>query len=953
MSAVTEAGIVGTGTIAPRARFATDAPVLHLNGEWAFRLSPSLAAAPDDFGSEDLDDSGWGRLPVPSSWPMHGHGAPAYTNTMFPFPVDVPFVPDENPVGDLRRPFSWDGAAGDGAILRLDGVDAAGEVWLNGRPVGTTRGSRLVHEFDVRGILRPGANLLAIRVVQWAATSYLEDQDMWWLPGIFRDVTLQAAPAGGIQDVTVVAGWADGAGTLRVEAETRDGATATVSVPALGLEGLAAGEEHAVPDAPGWTAETPDLVEVVIATETERATLPVGFRTVTIEDAQLKVNGRRIRIRGVNRHEHHPDLGRAVPAETVRAELRLMKQHSVNAIRTSHYPPHPELPGLADELGFYLIDECDLETHGFIHVGWRGNPSDDPDWEPAYLDRMRRTVQRDKNHASVLLWSLGNEAGVGRNLEASARLAKQLDPTRFVHYEGDWSSTYVDVYSRMYAHQDEVDAIGRLAEDPLPDPAADAHRRSLPFLLCEYAHAMGNGPGGLSEYEASFDSYPRTQGGFVWEWLEHGIRATTPDGREYFKYGGDFGEQVHDGNFVADGLVDADRKPRPGLADYKKVVEPVKLAVSGDAVTVTNRYDFLDLAHLELRWERSGGERGWLQVPDVAPGATATVPLPPEAAGDGILTVSARLARGTAWADAGHEVAWAQSGALPVPESPRATVSPRTTGATITLGDGVFDAVTGRLLLLRDLPVSGPDIALWRAPTDNDLGLSTERKGMQADATAWWNAGLHRLRTRVVSVTAGDDRLEVVTVVGPAGYDHRVQARLTWTSDGTGLGLTAEVEPQGEWPCGWARVGLEFLLPWSPEGIAWDGYGPGQRYPDTGQSQRLGRFRVPRVLDLHTEYVRPQENGSRSGCVRLELGAPGAGLAVTGDGFAFTASPWTSAELAAAPHPIELPDAGDRCRLVLDLAEHGIGTASCGPGVLPQYRLEARPVRATLAFTPL
>jgi beta-galactosidase len=224
---------------------------------------------------------------------------------------------------------------------------------------------------------------------------------------------------------------------------------------------------------------------------------------------------------------------------------------------------------------------------------------------------------------------------------------------------------------------------------------------------------------------------------------------------------------------------------------------------------------------------------------------------------------------------------------------------------------------------------------------------------MQADATAWRNAGLHRLRTRVLSVTATDHRLEVVTAVGPAGYDHRVQARLTWTSDGTSLGLTAEVEPQGEWPCSWARVGLEFLLPWSPEGAAWDGYGPGQRYPDTGQSQRLGRFHVRDLLELHTDYVRPQENGSRSGCVRLELGAPGAGLAVSGAGFAFTASPWTSAELAAAPHPIELPDAGERCRLVLDLAEHGIGTASCGPGVLPQYRLEARPVRATLAFSLL
>ena len=238
-----------------------------------------------------------------------------------------------------------------------------------------------------------------------------------------------------------------------------------------------------------------------------------------------------------------------------------MKQHNINAIRTSHYPPHPDLPGLADELGFYLVDECDLETHGFFHVDWRGNPSDDAAWEPAYLDRMRRTVARDRNHASVIMWSLGNEAGTGRNLEASAALSHELDPSRPVHYEGDWSSTYVDVYSRMYAHQDEVDAIGRQAEAPLADAAADAHRRALPFLQCEYVHAMGNGPGGMSEYEASFRKYPRTQGGFVWEWLEHGIRRTAGDGREFFAYGGDFGEEIHDGNFVADGLVDADRQP--------------------------------------------------------------------------------------------------------------------------------------------------------------------------------------------------------------------------------------------------------------------------------------------------------------------------------------------------------------------------------------------------------
>jgi beta-galactosidase len=639
----------------------------------------------------------------------------------------------------------------------------------------------------------------------------------------------------------------------------------------------------------------------------------------------------------------------------MRDELLLMKRSNVNAIRTSHYPPHPDLPGLADELGFYLVDECDLETHGFLHVGWRGNPSDDPDWQPAYVDRMTRTVARDRNHPSVILWSLGNEAGTGVNLEASARRAKELDPSRPVHYEGDWSSTYVDVYSRMYAHQDEVDAIGRQAEEPLADPAADAHRRALPFLQCEYIHAMGNGPGGIDEYEASFRRYPRTQGGFVWEWLEHGIRRTTPDGRTWFAYGGDFGEPLHDGNFVADGLVDADRHPRPGLADVKKAYEPVHLTVTGDAIEVENAFDFRGLDGLELEWRVEGTDAaGTIGLPDVAPHATARIPLPDAARGEGVRTVRLVTTEPTPWAPAGHELTFAQSGALPVPATPEARVAPVVDGRTVTLGPARFDGATGRLVRLGDLPLPGLDLTLWRAPTDNDRGVGTDRRdrGLPSDAVGWEREGLHRLRRRLVSITPGDDALEVVTRVGPAATDAHVVVTERWTSDGNALGLEVTVEPHGEWPFGWARVGLELLLPFRPAGIAWDGFGPGQRYPDTGGSQRLGSWSVADLLELHTDYVRPQENGSRSGCTRLDVGAAGKGFTVTGDGFGFTASPWTSAELAAAAHPIDLPDASERCRLVLDLAEHGIGTASCGPGVLPRYRLDARRVTGRLAFTP-
>ena len=936
--ALTESLIIGEGWIAPRARFATDARLLPLNGEWAFRLSPSPAVAPDDL--VQADGAGWERIPVPSSWPMQGHGLPGYTNTRFPFPIDPPHVPDDNPVGDFVRTFEWEDVDV-AAVLRLDGVDAIGEVLVNGVRLGSTAGSRLVHEFDLTAVLRRGTSTVALRVTQWAATSYLEDQDMWWLPGVFRDVAVQATPAGGLQDVRVEAHWADGTGLLLVDADTRDGATAVVDVPSLGLTGLATGVAHEV-EVPAWTAETPSLVDVVVRTDGERASLRVGFRTITIEDAQLKVNGHRIRIRGVNRHEHHPDLGRVIPAELVRRELLLMKQHNINAIRTSHYPPHPDLPALADELGFYLVDECDLETHGFFHVDWRDNPSDDAAWEPAYLDRMRRTVSRDRNHASVILWSLGNEAGTGRNLEAMAALSHELDPSRPVHYEGDWSSTYVDVYSRMYAHQDEVDAIGRRAEEPLADAAADAHRRNLPFLQCEYVHAMGNGPGGLSEYEASFRKYDRTQGGFVWEWLEHGIRRTTDDGREFFAYGGDFGEELHDGNFVADGLVDADRNPRPGLLDYKKVVEPVELSVEGGVLSVTNLYDFVDLSH--LAFETSSGA---LDVPPVAPGETVTVPLP---AFEGVLTVRAVLAADAAWAQAGHEIAWVQTGALPVPEPIVAGGAVVRDDEAIRVGPGSFDPIRGRLTAIGGSAVAGPTVALWRAPTDNDRGIADNKHEGQSDSERWAEVGLHHLHTRVVSVGVTDDALEVETVVAAAPLDVRVRVVERWTTDGEALRLDVSLTPEGPWTSGWARAGLELALPWAPDAIEWQGYGPGQRYPDTGQSQRLGTFVVDGAVALHTDYVKPQENGSRSGVTSLSVGRGGSGFSVTGSGFAFTASPWTSAELDAAAHPTDLPPAGDRTRLVLDLAEHGIGTASCGPGVLPQYRLDARRIEATLVF---
>ncbi|HEX7189464.1 MAG TPA: glycoside hydrolase family 2 TIM barrel-domain containing protein, partial [Actinomycetes bacterium] len=586
----------------------SDAPSVDLRGVWRFRYWEH-AEAPDDVGALDLDDTGWDTLPVPSHWQLHGYGAPAYTNVQYPFPVDPPYVPDENPTGDYRRTFAVpEGflAGGARAVLRFEGVDSAFRVWLNGTEVGRSVGSRLPTELDVTDALAVGEdNLVAVRVHQWSSASYLEDQDMWWLSGIFREVRLLSRPTGGLEDVFVHATYdsVTGGGSLRVETPV----PARVRVPELGID-IPANEEILLGAVEPWSAEVPRRYDaVVVAREDDDAPLEtvrlhVGFRTVEIVDGVFTVNGRPVKLRGVNRHEFSPDRGRAVTADEMLADVLLMKRHNINAVRTSHYPPHPHFLDLCDEHGLWVVDECDLETHGFWLVGWRANPSDDARWQEAMVDRMRRMVERDKNHPSVVLWSLGNESGTGQNLAAMASWARQRDPSRPLHYEHDWSCPDVDVYSRMYATHDEVGAIATRSEEPLDDPALDERRRAMPFLQCEYAHAMGNGPGGLLEYQQLFESSPRCMGGFVWEWIDHGLRQRDGLGRERYAYGGDFEEPVHDGNFVADGLLFPDRTPSPGLVDFAAVISQVLIEPVGTRVRVVNRYDVRDLRHVAFRW---------------------------------------------------------------------------------------------------------------------------------------------------------------------------------------------------------------------------------------------------------------------------------------------------------------------------------------------------------------
>ncbi|MFJ4988640.1 glycoside hydrolase family 2 TIM barrel-domain containing protein [Streptomyces sp. NPDC088732] len=990
----------GRGALRPaRSWLHSDAPSRSLNGNWRFHLSPTVPAE-EDFAAEGFDDSGWDSIPVPSHWVLQGdgaHGRPIYTNVQYPFPIDPPYVPDENPTGDYRRHFEVpaDWSRAERVVLRFDGVESLFKVWVNGDEIGSASGSRLAHEFDVTSSVRPGGNVVAVRVHQWSAASYVEDQDQWWLPGIFRDVTLLARPAGGIEDVWLRAGFDGGRGRIETEITAEAAAfPVTLRVPELGVEKVWASAADVAPFAVDgvepWSAELPRLYDVTVSTAAERIELRAGFRTVEIRGDRFLVNGRRVVLHGMNRHETHPERGRVFDEEHAREDLARMKRFNVNAIRTSHYPPHPRLLDLADELGFWVVLECDLETHGFDKLGWVGNPSDDPAWRAAYLDRIERTVERDKNHPSIVMWSLGNEAGTGSNLAAMSAWVHARDPERPVHYEGDHAGEYTDVYSRMYASVPETEQIGTDgSRAPLLNctPAQGARQRTKPFVLCEYAHAMGNGPGALDQYEELVHRHPRLHGGFVWEWRDHGILAKAPDGTPYYAYGGDFGEVVHDGNFVMDGMLLSDDVPTPGLWEYKAVVQPVRFtfgelsSVSGingfnlvdaDHVAITNLRHSADTSDLRFRWrvEHDGRlvDAGDLAVPVVAAGESARVPLPKIAVADDAetwLTIDAELAAGTAWADEGHVIATAQldrSARRPAPAvPPRGDWQPG--DGTLTLGIAEFEG--GSLVRLAGRDVAGPRLELFRAPTDNDEGTSGENEETDtgvagvSHAELWRRDGLDRLTSRLVSVEQADGALRTVAKVSAADSALSVTVESVWSVEGGELELRVEIEPSRGWSTVWPRIGIRFDLPdgTAPvDGAEWFGLGPLESYPDSMRAARTGRFSST-IRDLSADYARPQETGHRSQVRELSLtSAGGEVLRVTavpdsrGRRPGFTLGRHTPQQIARAAHPFELPHS-TTSHLFVDAAQHGLGSRACGPDVWAEFALrpESRTIRLRIA----
>jgi beta-galactosidase len=973
-----------------------------LSGGWRFRWAKNPFAVPPGFEQPGYDDAGWDTLPVPSNWQVVGanenrpYDRPFFSNIKHPFPADPPRVPhDDNPVGLYRTrfevPAEWKGRR---VLVHFAGVQSAYYAWLNGSRLGYREDSFTPGEFDLTPHLRAGTNVLAVEVIHHSDGSYLEDQDYWRLAGIFRDVLLLAPPEVRLRDFVVRtdldAAHRDARLDLGAWLENRSpGAAAGHQVLAsvLAADGrevfradlapagpIAEGGEAAV-RASGtvraprlWSAEAPHLYTLVLehrdgaGAVQEVVAARIGFREVEMKGGQLLLNGIAITFKGVNRHEFDPDRGRVVPRERMVEDIRLMKQHSFNAVRTSHYPNDPRWLDLCDEYGLYVVDEANVESHELWEKGVY--IADDPAWTAAFVARGVAMVDRDKNHPSVVLWSMGNETGLGRGFDAMYAAMKAIDPTRPIHYESrnpPYAPTLssFDVISTMYP------TVGHILDLMNRD-------ESRPVIICEYAHAMGNGLGNFFKYWRAYDEHPRLQGGFIWDWVDQALRHPGPGGGTVWNW-----VNTSDGANANDGLVNADRTPQPELEEAKKVQQPVKVEevdASACRVRVRNAHDFLDLSHLALEWRlladgvpvRSGTVGEGL---DVRPGGSRELELPcghrdvsPDR--EGILELRFTLREDQPWARRGHEVAWEQL-ALPRRGFAASVIAPappslevRRNGARLVLSSPDLEAAIegGSLVSYRwkgEERLAGPlRPHLWRVPTDNDEG-----GGIASFAHRWREAGLDRLEIvarepRVEKVA--DDRARIVVESRLQGTKAAVALETVYDVSGDGrIGVTGTFEAAGGLPP-LPRVGFQLQLPGTYDTAEWYGRGPHESYADRKEGARLGRFRS-KVVDLHFPHVMAQENGNHTDVrwVRV-LDERGRGLLFSGEAaLDFTAHDYTDAALLAAKESQTLERDG-RVTLSLDLAQMGLGgDDSWSPRVHPEYQLTAPRHRFAFRIDPV
>lgn len=987
-----------------------------LNGQWAFTYVDCPEDVPGEFTQPSFHADTWDTIPVPGNWQMYGYGKPLYVNLLYPFPVNVPRVPKQNPTGCYRRTFSlpeaWDGKS---VFLRFDGVNSAFYVWVNGELAGYSQGAHLPSEFNITNLLHEGENLLAVQVMQYSDGSYMEDQDYWRLSGIFRNVALIATPPLHVRDIRVRTTFDDyyRDATLQMSCQVKNETTAVgnyqfcyrlrnahgtvvregsqpVLAPPAGAEiTVEISESIATPHQ--WSAEDPYLYTLTIelfdtdSTILETRCVNVGFRQIEVKERALLVNGLPVKLRGVNRHEIHPDLGQAINYDSMVQDARLMKQHNVNCVRTSHYSNDPRWFDLCDQYGIYVIAEADLECHGFCLTGNWNEISDSPAWKDAYVERAVRMVERDKNHPSIIWWSLGNESGFGVNHLAMIAAIKSLDPTRMVHYEGgasagksdehegyacweDANARYPqgpDVISFMYA---SVENLKRMAQEPVT-------QETRPLFLCEYLHAMGNGCGSFKEYWDIIYKYPALAGGCIWQWVDHGLRRET-DGKSWFAYGGDYGDEPNDGNFCIGGLVGPDRDVHSSLIEYKWWLQPVELLSSDLAngkLTLRNRFDHLTLDTLTCRWTvtREGQllQEGVIELPELNPGQTGDVLIPytlpsPAPGAEYQLNLSFTRKTSAAWADAGFEMAFLQL-PLPVKTLPIVAIKLSTlpalkmaaTSRNILLsGEDFslnFDRHEGTINRWQsagiDLLLAGPRVQLWKAPVDNERPFLNE----------WQQAGYHHLtwETHAMDFRATHPAAFTVEIDGLLHtYGNKVRFRVQqrWTVySSADVLLTTTITPEEAQVCPTLpRIGLELVLPAEFEQYNWFGLGPHECYPDRRHSGRLDVYQST-VTEEFVSYVTPQHHGEKLDARWTTLtDLRGNGLFVGGQPtIHVNASHYTQAMLEQARHMHDLQPV-EATILQLDHAINGVGNGTLAPATLPAYRIPAAPVTFTVRLAP-
>ncbi|CAI9397226.1 MULTISPECIES: beta-galactosidase [Citrobacter] len=964
--------------------------VRSLNGAWKFNWFASPEAVPESWRLSDLDTAD--TIVVPSNWQMHGYDAPVYTNVTYPIPVNPPYVPHENATGCYSLTFNINEAERRDGQTRIifDGVNSAFHLWCNGRWVGYGQDSRLPSEFDLSAFLVSGENRLAVMVLRWSDGSYLEDQDMWRMSGIFRDVSLLNKPATQISDLRITTHLNEDfsrailAADVSMRGEPRDCLRVTVqlwdgdvlmgeSTAPFGSEIIdergAYGDRTTLRlnvDNPSlWSAETPHLYRAVVQLHTADGTLieaeacDVGFRRVSIENGLLLLNGKPLLIRGTNRHEHHPENGQVMDEETMVQDIILMKQNNFNAVRCSHYPNHPRWYTLCDRYGLYVVDEANIETHGMVPMN---RLSDDPTWLPAMSQRVTRMVQRDRNHPSIIIWSLGNESGHGANHDALYRWLKSEDPSRPVQYEGGGADTAAtDIICPMYARVDQ--------DQPFPAVPKWSIKKWLslpgeqrPLILCEYAHAMGNSLGGFAKYWQAFRQYPRLQGGFVWDWVDQSLIKYDDKGNPWSAYGGDFGDTPNDRQFCMDGLVFADRTPHPSLYEAKHAQQFFQFTLLPGAerkIEVTSEYLFRHSDNEILHWSIAleGNPIATGEIPlDIAAQGRQVITLPdiaqPDSAGQLWLTVRVEQPQATAWSPAGHVSAWQQ---WPLEEKLNIICSPRArTAPQLSVTDAAFHVAlhTTRWEFCRQ---QGTLTQYWigdeaqlltplsdrftRAPLDNDIGVS---EATRIDPNAWverWKAAGHYQLQAVLLQCDADALADAVQIATVHAWQYQGNtlfiSRKIWRIDGHGeMQIAVDVDVASGTPHP-ARIGLTCQLAQVAERVNWLGLGPHENYPDRLSAACFDRWDLS-LDEMYTPYVFPSENGLRCGTRELKYGAH-----VWRGDFQFNISRYSQKQLMETSHRHLLqPEAGSW--LNVDGFHMGVGgDDSWSPSVSPEFQLSA------------